>query len=662
MEERDIARSKSQPEGQLGLFVPKSDWRPHSGPLPRVRDTIVGLDTETWDQGLNTDIGPGWAYGLGHMLGVAAAWSGTRVYASLRHPETENRSVDEVLDWVEYLMRHNTVVFHNAPYDMGWLCYEGLSLWPERMEDTYAASVMLDENLNAYDLDSMCKMHGLPGKDETLLRDAAAAYGIHYSEIKNHLKRLPARFVGPYAEQDAESCLGLWSKLRPQLEADNVGGAYRTETRLMPVVYKMRKRGIRVSVDTAEQTRAALRVKRDEVLSEIGRMSSRRVNMTDIVSSNALAVLFDQHGLEYPRTPPSKNFPNGNPSFEKGWLESNPHPLAGLIRRGRQLNDLAEKFIGTYVLEHLHRGRIHAEIHQLRDGEAGARTFRFSYSNPPLQQTPARGSEEAVLIRNAFLAEQGCRWGAADYSQQEPRLAVHYASLCGIHGAEEAVRYYSDNENADFHQMVADMSGLHRSAAKILNLALMYGMGLVLMAIRLGLSVEEAEEMLETYHNKVPWVRGLAEFCDRMAAERGYIRLIDGARCHFPLWEPAAWGWQKKESDPRNRVPQTYERALQLWPSARLKRAKTHTAFNREVQGSAARQTKIAMLAADQAGIPLMLQMHDELGASIETESQGNRLVECMKEAVTLVVPVKVDMEYGRHWGEAKYTWSKCPV
>jgi DNA polymerase I-like protein with 3'-5' exonuclease and polymerase domains len=350
---------------------------------------------------------------------------------------------------------------------------------------------------------------------------------------------------------------------------------------------------------------------------------------------------------------PVRNPPQ--PSFQKEFLETVEHPIGGLIREARKLDEMAEKFLGNYILGFCRNGRIHAEAHPLRNDDGGARTSRFSYSGPPLQQMPARDEVWAPLIRDCFLAELGCRWDSSDYSQQEPRLAVHFAYLCKIHGAEEAVAYYRDlGSKADFHTMVANMAGIPRSGAKIINLGLMYGMGLRKLAASLGLEVEEAQRLLDQYHDRVPWVSGLSDFCKNRAMARGYIRLLDGARRHFPFWQPR--GTRGEGSFARREVAES------RWPNKPLERAFCQKAMNSAIQGSAARQTKRAMVVAYEAGYLPMVQMHDELCFSVDDPRSGQEISRIMIETSPLVVPIRVDVEYGPTWGRAKYSWEECPA
>lgn len=630
-------------EGQFGLLEPASDWKPFVGELPALSGHLIAIDCETRDNGLANDLGPGWGLGMGYVAGVSVAWETEAIYVPINHPDSECRSKESVVAWLQHLWDNNHVVFHGMPYDTGWLQDTGVKGWPKKWDDTHAMAVMIDENEFSYSLENCCTRNGIEGKDETLLREACANLGIDPKQSRANLWRLPAKFVGPYAEQDARATLNLYKKLLIQITEQKLEKAYRLEADLIPMTVDMRRRGIRIDLDIAEQAQITVRGKRDEALKEIGRMAGRRVAMEDINSPGMMATVFDKLGIEYPKTAKT-----GMPSFNKIFLEHLDHPIGKLIREARKNHDLSEKFIGTYIMEYQHRGRIHAEIHQLRDDDGGTRSYRFSYSNPPLQQMPSRDPFLGPLTRSIFQPEQGQLWGALDYSQQEPRLAVHYASVAGRTGSDDAVRYYRERTDADFHQMVADMANIARGDAKIINLGLMYGMGLVKLALSLGLSVEEAEILLEKYHTNVPWVRGLTEFCTNRAKSRGYITLIDGARCRFDRWQPVRG---------QRGVAYTRERAVELFPGQRLERAFAHKAFNRLVQGSAARQTKKAMLECYRRGHLPLLQMHDELDFSFGTEREGVECADVMRHIIPLRVPVKVDAEYGTHWGNAKYNW-----
>lgn len=670
-----MVRTKQQP-GQLGLFLPESSWRVPTE-LPDLRGRpIVALDTETRDDGLAADRGPGWALGpLGYILGVSWAAEGTRGYAPVAHPDTECLPLENVMRWVDDLHRSGTrIVGHNFSYDIGWLGTQGVAP-PVLLEDTLAACVMIDENERSYSLDACCARAGVPGKDEVLLAEAAEAFGGSRKLPRRELWRVPARYAGPYAEADAVATLALWHQTEPGLHAQEVWDAYRTEMELVPMVVAMRRRGIRLDTGLVHRTAAEFRALSRRYLTEIGSLAGlrRAATMEDIRSPRTMERMFTEASISFPRTR------TGQGSFSKDWMERHEHPLARACVMAERFEEAAGKFLENFLLGFSARGRIHSEVHQFRSDEGGTRSHRFSYSEPPLQQmiSPDKDPRDAqkrlieetavgTKVRRCFLPEEGQAWLAADYSQQEPRLTVHFASVCRARGAEAAVARYVDNPRTDYHTMVAEMTGRPRPIAKILNLGMTYGKGKRSLAEELGVPLEEAEGILTDYHSRLPFIKALEDICKRRAGDRGFIRLIDGARMHYPLWEGGWVDWDERreavargkrldpcpraEAEERKRDPE------HPWHRTRLRRADTRKALNNLIQGSAARQTKRAMLQLWREGILPLVQMHDELDCSVGDLTTVRRVGQIMAETTPLVVPTVVDLELGRSWGEAKLT------
>ncbi len=640
---------------QLPLFMPESSWvRPQELPDLR-RAEVVALDRETRDDGLATGRGPGWALGAGYTCGIAVAWregSAMRsTYIPTRHPETDNFDSERVAEWERDLYASGVqMVYHNAPYDLGWAAVEGVPC-PARIDDTTAMAVMIDENKLSYKLDALSRSSGFTGKDETLLREAMAALGYKTPDTaKANLWRAPARYVGPYAAADAERTLELREAMLPELEAQELREAYQLEMDLIPMIQAMRMRGIRVDVDRAATLRSELHAQRDLVLGELSELLGRRVGIDDIRRTKNLEAWHTAARISYPRTAKT-----GVGSFTADWMRKHEHPLPRLVSRAEQLEEAAEKFVKKFVMDYAHRGRLHASINQFRSDEGGTRTHRFSYSDPALQQMPGdKQPELRDAIRGLFLPEVGEVWGALDYSQQEYRLIVHFACRLGLRGAAEARDQYLNNAKTDFHQLVADMTGLPRRNAKDVNFAKVYGAGLGQFCAMTGMNPDDGARVMGTYDEMLPFPKLLGEKCSALAGQRGYIRLIDGARVHYDRWEPA-WREDKGGSYPRGR-----EEALRTWPGKRLKRAFTHKSMNALIQGSAARQTKMAMRAMHREGIIPLLQMHDELSCSFREEATARRAAEIMRDVVRLEVPMAVDAEFGPSWGAAKKTWAEA--
>lgn len=644
----------------MPLLVPESAWTPPSS-LPDLRHLKrIALDTETKDDGLSAGRGPGWAHKAGFITGYSAAWDGGEFYAPVRDPDTENLDPELVARWVlDHRKAGVQFVFQNSNYDIGWMLQEGVDAkgW-DRIEDTMNAAVLIDETQFTYNLDDLCKRRGLPGKDETLLREAMAAYGYHGKEAKANMWRLPARFKATYAIADARSTLDLWDAQQVDLHDQEIVEAYRLEMDIVPLVVQMRQNGVRVDVEKAERERVYCLDKRDSVFRELREKINEPVGMEEIGKNKWLDRIFETHAreIDVPRTE------KGNTSYtggSTGWMPKHPHWLPQLLVAADKYNNAASKFLQGYIIDYAHRGRIHAGVNQLLGEDdtgmiKGTKTFRFSYSDPPLQQMTSRDEDLTPRIRGCFLAEEGESWLSADYSQQEYRLIVHFAALLGLTKADVAAEKYISDPKTDYHSMVAELTGLERKPAKDTNFAKSYGAGIPKFASMINKSVEEAADIMNQYDREMPFVKELAETCQKLAAERGFIRLLDGARSHFNKWERA---WTPKGE--YYMAPRELEAARLAWPGTRIRRADTKDAMNRLIQGSAARQTKMAMRECGRAGFVPLLQMHDELDFSIKRKKDGDQITDIMRNIVQLKVPMMVDSEYGQTWGTAKHSWKE---
>jgi len=651
------------------LFTPTSDWEPPTE-LPDLRKcSEIGFDRECKDDGLAAERGPGWAMKAGYVIGVSAAWKKGEVfesfYAPIRHPDTECFQPDQIARWEKDHQKAGVrFVMQNAPFDVGWGDVDLGVGCPSQVDDTTCMANMIDENRFEFNLDALCEWQGLPGKEERVLRDAAASYGI---DPKTDMWRLPAKFVGEYAETDAVRTLQLAHKLRPLMEKEKTVDAYQLEMDLLPVVHAMRRRGIRVDLEAAEQVKAHCIETSRETFRDISSKLGHGVDIDDLRSNGWMTDVFTKLKIKFPRDGA------GRGSFEKKWMKDSPHWLPPMLVKAKEYHEAAHKFVQSYIVDYAHLGRLHASINQFKSEEGGTRTYRFSYSDPPLQQMPHRNEELATLIRGLFLPEEGEVWMSADYSQQEYRLIVHFAVRNKLKKALEAATRYRTDPRTDFHSMVADMTGLPRKPAKDTNFAKSYGAGVKKFASMINKSMEEAEKIMTQYDEQMPFVKQLNTLCQEKASRTGFIRLIDGARIHFDMWEPTwlsederrrGWGSGGQIKMGYCRIEEARERVRDKdhpWYGKRLRRAECRKAMNGLIQGSAARQTKMAMRACHDAGHVPLIQMHDELGFSQASEKTGNEITQIMREIVPLEVPMMVDAEYGRTWGTATGTWADLP-
>jgi len=483
----------------------------------------------------------------------------------------------------------------------------------------------------SYALNNLAKYYVGLGKDEKVLVEAAKEYGL---DPKADMWRMPAMFVGQYAERDAESTLKLWQTLKRELYNQELMDVFTLETNLFPCLVDMRFKGVRVDLEKSQKIKLNL-IKREETL--IKKIKDLTGVEVEIMAARSIAKAFDKLKLPYDRTAKSNE-----PSFTKNFLQNHPHELPKAIAEARELNKAHSTFIDS-ITKHAVDGRIHADINQIRSDAGGTVTGRFSMSNPNLQQIPARHPELGPMIRSIFIPEEKHVWGSFDYSQQEPRILVHYAKLQNLEGVDEIVDAYNAGD-ADFHQVVADMAGIERKQAKTINLGLMYGMGKNKLMAELGLMKESAEKLIRQYHSKAPFVKQLMDNVSRKANDRGKIRTLGGRACHFDLWQPVQFGVFK---------PLPLEQARKEYDEP-LKRAFTYKALNKLIQGSAADMTKKSMVALYKNGIIPHIQIHDEVDISIESQKQAEDIIEIMESAVELKVPNKVDYEKGANWGEIK--------
>ena len=422
------------------------------------------------------------------------------------------------------------------------------------------------------------------------------------------------------------------------------------------MVHEMRRRGIRIDQSAAERARDYCLRKRDAALAELSDQLGSTVSMNEIASPRWKAETFDAHRITYPRTE------KGNPSFKAGklgWMATHPHWLPQLIATASKYEKAGSTFLETHILDHLIGGRVYAEINPHRSEEGGTRSFRFSYSSPPLQQMPSRDKELGPLIRSAFLPEEGEIWCKPDISQQEFRLAVHHAFIRNLAGAHAAIERYRADPDTDFHALAGEVVGVPRDDAKHVNFAKLYGAGVKKFAVMIGKPLGEAQVLYEQYDRRFPFVAQLATACEREARRQGFTVLYDGARRHWDRWAPGG-KWSKglgpcvrEEAIARANDP------AHPWHRRTLWRANVHTAMNALIQGSAARHTKLWMRACWREGIVPLLQMHDALDCSVTEPKQGELMARLGCAAVTLEVPMQIDVKYGRNWGDATHSWAE---
>ena len=622
---------------QPSLFQTPSEWLPPEG-VPNLSEAKeIAIDLETKDDGIKNGVGPGWATKQGRVIGVALAVDGWEGYYPIAHEGGGNFDQNVFLNQLKPILELPCdKIFHNAMYDVGWLDALGLKVHG-KIIDTMIAAPLVNENRFNYSLKDLSKEYVGETKSESLLYEAAKEWGV---DAKSEMWKLPPMYVGPYAEQDAAVTLKLWKALQLKITQEELLNIFNTESELFHVLFAMKKKGVRIDTEKAERIKKDFENSEKKILSSLYKACGFEV---EILAPLSIAKAFDKLKIRYNRTP------TGLPSFDKNFLATHSNPFAQNIVKARELNKARTTFIDS-ILKHSYRGRIHADVNQLRSETGGTISGRLSMQNPNLQQIPARNKDIGPKIREIFVPEKGEEWGCFDYSQQEPRLLIHYGALVSevsdwdVASVKKLLNDYNNKPDTDFHQVVADMAGIDRKQAKTINLGMMYGMGKGKLGSQLGLDKEDVDDIFKQYHSTVPFVKVLTEGTMGRAQKAGFIRTILGRKCRFDLWEPSSYGIHK---------PLSFKDAeAEYGGMNRIRRAWTYKALNRLIQGSAADQTKKAMIDVFKEGITPLIQVHDELDISVYSEEQKKKVIEIMQSSVPLRVPCKVDCEVGPSWGE----------
>ena len=626
----------------------------------------IAIDLETKDPNLKKT-GSGALINEGGIVGIAVAVEGWSGYFPFGHDSGNFFDQNRVMGWIkEVCALPCTKIFHNAMYDVCWLRAYGVKI-NGHIIDTMVMTSLIDENRFWYSLNSVSYDYLGEVKDETALQAAAKKWGV---DPKAEMYKLPAMYVGSYAEKDAELTLKLFKSLSQEIKNQNLAHIFDLETSLFPCLVDMKFLGVRVDVEKAHKLKQQLASEEEQLLHKVKKETGIDVQ---IWAARSIAKVFDKLGLSFEKTVKTQA-----PSFTKNYLSSHEHPLVKCIAKAREINKAHTTFIDT-IIKHQYKGRIHADINPIRSDSGGTVTGRFSYSNPNLQQIPARNKDLGPMIRSLFIPERDHSWGCFDYSQQEPRLVVHYAASSNYISKDESVKEIVAKfkaGSADFHQTVADMAQIERSQAKTINLGLFYGMGKAKLQAELGLNTKkEAEDLFNKYHDSVPFVKDLMQATTRASEDSGYIKTLLGRRCRFDIWEINKYNpgvinkamtkveaeeasvedqfrTEKERQKYKLELGEITEEEIKNKIRPRIKRAYTYKALNKLIQGSAADMTKKAMLDLYSEKIIPHIQIHDELDISVESEEQANKIIDIMQEAVTLKVPNKVDYESGKNWGD----------
>ena len=663
----------------------------------------VAIDIETYDPNLKTK-GLGAIRKDGFITGVAVATGKDTVYFGLHHSDKTTSKEEEKEFWDQLnkklLQNPNIIkVFHNAIYDVCWLRSVTGKMLKGRLVDTMVAASVIDENRFKYSLDALSKDYLNDSKYKYDLYEKAAIEGI--KDPMSNMHKLSYGLVKVYAKQDVDLTLKLWNLFNKKLDktlytkAENnkvytCRNIFELETRLFPCLVEMKFKGVRIDTQKLEHLGKRLIRRRDNLLSIIKKHTGLKLQLW---AATSIKQLLDNRKItKFEKTPKS-----GMPKLPKDFLKTHEDRFLRMVSKARE----ADKAVNTFIeglKSYIYKGRIHADINQIKGDGGGTVTGRFSMSNPNLQQIPSKGYI-GKKMRQLFIPEEGHTWGSFDYSQQEPRIVVHYAIKHGLSETEDLKERF-DDDKADFHQVVADMAKISRKQAKTINLGLFYGMGKGKLQAELNLDKAQAKTLFDTYHRKVPFVKELSDNLIRFAAKHKLIFTLEDRFCRFDKYESVNKRWDNnkrkfQEWDPeaieikqsdgkikykgdwitpklftreeawtkfkllfnaksKEKVEQLTEEQRQDWFKNYFSPAFTYKALNRLVQGSAADMTKKAMVLLYEKGIVPHIQIHDELCVSIKDQETRNTIQKIMETAITLEINNKVDYEVGTNWGNIK--------
>jgi len=637
----------------------------------------VAIDIETYDPNLKSK-GLGAVRGDGFICGIAVATEKEIAYFPLSHADTD-LSLDKKLKIWESLNEKIfqnekiTKVFHNAMYDVCWIRAVTGKKMRGRIVDTMIAASVIDENRFRYSLDSLSKDYLKDEKYKYDLQEKTLEWsGGTVKDPMTNMHKLPASVVKEYAKQDVSLTLRLWNLFNKKLdevlyikpenkEEKTCRNIFELETKLFPCLVDMKFKGVKIDTAKAKLFGEKLEKRKTNLINIIKKRTGLDIQ---IWAAASIKNLLDHQKIKnYKTTPKSKL-----PQLPKDYLRTHENRFLRMVAKARECDKAKSTFVDG-LLGFVHNGRIHADINQIRGDSGGTVTGRFSMSNPNLQQIPSKGFI-GKKMRELFIPEEGAKWGSFDYSQQEPRIVVHYAIKLGLPGTDSLQDEF-DKEDADFHQIVADMANIPRSQAKVINLGLFYGMGKLKLQKELNLERVDANKLFQTYHGKVPFVKQLSYALSDFASEERLLFTLGDRFCRFNKYETTDKKWNPKINR-FDEVPlYTKEQAIDAYKLEQMEKYKelvdeklehfekhytpafTYKALNKLIQGSAADMTKKAMVDLYEKGIVPHIQIHDELCFST-TDHEAELIKQTMEQTIPLEVKNKVDYESGPNWGTMK--------
>jgi DNA polymerase I-like protein with 3'-5' exonuclease and polymerase domains len=592
-------------QGSLFMSDPApGDWSPDQLP-ERLGDGPLGFDTET--------TGLKWWEGA-RPIGLSITTPNGPVYLPWGH-SSGNLPEERVLEWARRELRGVHLVGHNIRFDVHQMREWGVDLVAQgcTFTDTGHLAALLDDHRQKFSLEAIAQDYLGTGKvEDTLDKSRMADYGAHE--------------VTAYGRGDATLPLDLYNAMMPTIEEQGLERVLDLERRVIPVVLEMERNGAPIDLEKLERWDREAEAEIHTLFFKLTATAGFRVEPT---KASSMEKLYEKLGVKVARTA------NGQVALDDATLKplAEQHPALALARRIRQLSSLRSKFLAAYREAVGSDGIMRYGLHQLRGGQGGTVSGRFSSSAPAgrgsginVQQVMSAENQEKNLgpgwtIRELFVPGEGLFFGS-DARQIEYRLFAHYANSPAI------LKAYEEDPTADFHQTVTDMirpvmESITRKHAKNVNFARLYGAGVKKVAAMLGVSEAEARVFLKAYDRAFPEVSRLAAQATRYAESRGWVKTLLGRRSRFPGGE------------------------------------RSHKALNTIIQGTAADVMKLKLVelyeAREDLGLTLRFTVHDEVCGDVPDAEVAERAHQLLsRQSLDLRVPLLWESAHGATWAECK--------
>tara|TARA_R110000744_G_C19371646_1_gene562786 strand:+ start:18392 stop:20248 length:1857 start_codon:yes stop_codon:yes gene_type:complete len=587
--------------------------------------------------------------------------AGARVFGfSVSTPDGKDyywdiRETPAAVDWINSIFKVYTgvIVCHNLSFDYRQSHATGIFMPLERCVDTVVQACLINEHEHAYSLDHLCKKYTSARKSGKELYEAMAKVlggratkNVQMKQIAN----APISIVAPYAKDDTRGTLELYYYQVGEIKRQGLEKIIAFEREVTPVLIAAEMHGVRVDVPAAEQAVVGLSAEIKTMQKQLDEIAGFACNPQP---SGQIKKLFDpkwRDGRWWANDgTPLTETGAGNASLGADALRMMSHPAADKILQLRSLIKTRDTFLVGHVLESSVNGRVYPSVNQTKGEDGGTGTGRLSYSGPALQQIPDRNKKISEIVKRVFLPDEGQVWVDADMASFEVRIFAHLV------GTKDICQAYLDNPEIDFHQFVADMTGLVRNAtyngqpnAKQLNLSMIFNQGNGTTAEAMGMPWDwesfmpkdssdgkevvykkagaEAMAVIDKYHARLPGVKKLANGCKMTAEQRHWLFTRYGRHLRFP------------------------------------KGYKSYKASGILIQSTSADENKLNWLRINEAlqgtDAKMLLNTHDSYSMSMPEEESLN-IAKKVKEAVEkdrgLRVPLILEVQgAGKNWWESK--------